>query len=285
MARRKSYSELTFADDFMFCKILTTRPDLCKELLELILEIKIKKVEVVGSQKEIEPKYDGRGVRLDVYAEDDAGTVFDIEMQAAYKRNLPKRMRYYQGMIDMNLIERGDEFDKLKQSYIIFICTEKPFRDGSNLPVYIFSNICHQNKEMKLGDGALKIVVNAEGDRNGLSEELSSFLDFIQDKPAQSTFTREVDRAVKEAIEHKKWEVEYMTFAMLLKEERAEAKEEGRIEGRVEGRNNVLYELVSDGALPLDMAVKNYNKTAQEKITAETFKNNMARCGFKLPTE
>ena len=67
----KSYSELTFTDDFMFCKIMTTRLDLCKELLELILNIRIRELLIHESQKAIEPTYDGRGVRLDVYAEDD----------------------------------------------------------------------------------------------------------------------------------------------------------------------------------------------------------------------
>ena len=41
----KDYTELQFSDDFLFCKILTTRPDLCKRLLELILKIQIDRIE------------------------------------------------------------------------------------------------------------------------------------------------------------------------------------------------------------------------------------------------
>ena len=51
VARLKDYSELTFIDDFMFCKILTSKPDLCKELLELILEIKIKRIDSLRHKK------------------------------------------------------------------------------------------------------------------------------------------------------------------------------------------------------------------------------------------
>ena len=54
MKKRKDYSELTFIDDFMFCKVLTSRPELCKELLELILEMKIKKISFPVSQNTIE---------------------------------------------------------------------------------------------------------------------------------------------------------------------------------------------------------------------------------------
>ena len=56
----KSYEELTFVDDFMFCKIMTSRPDLCKELLELVLDIKIKEINFPESQKSIEHTYNGK---------------------------------------------------------------------------------------------------------------------------------------------------------------------------------------------------------------------------------
>ena len=65
----------------MFCMILTTRLDLCKELLELILDIKIRKVEIAEQQKNVDITYDGKGVRFDVYVDDAENTVYDIEMQ------------------------------------------------------------------------------------------------------------------------------------------------------------------------------------------------------------
>ncbi|MCR5830235.1 MAG: hypothetical protein K6F93_07830 [Lachnospiraceae bacterium] len=66
---------------FMFCKILSSDLELCKDILELILDIKIEKVELSQTQKEIDIKYDSEVVRLDVYVEDGKNTVYDIEMQ------------------------------------------------------------------------------------------------------------------------------------------------------------------------------------------------------------
>ena len=40
----KKFNELTFSDDFMFGKVLTTNKELCKELLELILGEKINRI-------------------------------------------------------------------------------------------------------------------------------------------------------------------------------------------------------------------------------------------------
>lgn len=37
----KKYEDLDFTDDFMFCKVLTSNPELCKELLELIIGRKV----------------------------------------------------------------------------------------------------------------------------------------------------------------------------------------------------------------------------------------------------
>ena len=42
--KTKRYEELSFTDDFMFCKILQNDPDLCRELTELILSRKIGRI-------------------------------------------------------------------------------------------------------------------------------------------------------------------------------------------------------------------------------------------------
>ena len=121
----KKYEELEFTDDFFFCKILTKNKPLCKELLELILEVKISDIVFMAEQKPIELTASAKGIRLDVYVEDNANTVYDIEMQPVVKKNLPKRSRYYQGMIDLNLIDRGADYKELKKSFVIFICFSK----------------------------------------------------------------------------------------------------------------------------------------------------------------
>ena len=79
----------------------------------------------------------------DVYVEDDQNTVFNLEMQTSDNRNLPKRMRYYQGVIDLNILQKGQDYTKLKKSYVIFICTFDPFGEGRH--IYTFCNTCQEN--------------------------------------------------------------------------------------------------------------------------------------------
>ena len=209
---KKDYKDLKFVDDFIFCKILETNPKLCKELIELILGIKIKDIKAVENQKTVDQTYDGKGVRFDVYLEDNTNTVYDIEMQTTLQKDLGKRTRYYQGMIDLNLIEKGVRYSKLKKTFIIFICLNVPF--GGNLPVYTFNNICEENTAIHLNDEATKVIINANGNQTGLSQDMCAFLDFLQNKAPSSQFTKELQKAVEKAIDNPEWRQDYMTLLM-----------------------------------------------------------------------
>ena len=65
----KKFEELTFSDHYMFEKVLQNK-DICKELLERLLKIKIERLEYPEIEKTISPYYETRGVRLDVYVKD-----------------------------------------------------------------------------------------------------------------------------------------------------------------------------------------------------------------------
>ena len=231
MAKRfKDYSELTFTDDFMFCKVMSTNLDLCKEVLELILNMNISRIELVESQKTFDITALAKSIRLDVYVTGDSNTVYDVEMQTTLATDLPKRTRYYQGMLDLNLIEKGSPYKELKKTYIIFICLENPFKEsGKNLPIYTFENICLQDNEIKLKDDAYKVIINAAGDRDNLSDNMCAFLDYLQGKDAESKLTKDIEKSVDKAIERSDWRVEYMTLNAKIMEEREEAREEERI--------------------------------------------------------
>lgn len=70
----------------------------------------------------------------------------------------------------------------IKKMYIIFICLKDVF--GKNLPIYTFNNICEQDHSLTLGDEATKVIVNAEGSRDDLSENMRSFSDYLIEKKA-----------------------------------------------------------------------------------------------------
>ncbi len=100
------WESLDISNDFLFGKVMQN-PDLCKELLRRILpDLNIERIEYPELQKSIKEGAESKGVRLDVYIEDDKNIVYNVEMQASDSKELPKRSRYYQGMVDLQLLDR-----------------------------------------------------------------------------------------------------------------------------------------------------------------------------------
>ena len=75
-----------------------------------------------------------------------------------------------------------------------------------------------------------------EGETENVNPEVKALLEYIKSRKVESDFVKDLNNAVSEAIDHREWRDEYMTFAMRLSEERAEGRLEGRAEGRLEGR-------------------------------------------------
>ena len=120
--KQTKWEELSISNDFLFGKVMQNSK-LCKELLQRILpDLNIERIEYPELQKSINMDMDARSVRLDVYVKDEKEVVYDIEMQVSHTKELPKRSWYYQSMIDLQLIDKGQLYDELKQSYVIFVC-------------------------------------------------------------------------------------------------------------------------------------------------------------------
>ena len=242
----KAWEELEIKDDFMFAKVMRDKK-LCKKLLERLLQTKIRDIVYLEEQKSINIEKDAKSIRLDVYIEE-GNRVFDLEMQTTDKRNLPKRSRYYQGMIDLNTIEKGENYKKLKESYVIFICTFDPFHQEK--AQYTFENFCIEDKELRLNDGAKKIFFNAKDYINAEDEEIREFLKYVNGEKSDSAFVKEIEDRVAQIKASEEWRLEYMTLLMREQEIWEEAEEKGRKMGREEGREegirgtvNLLKEL------------------------------------------
>ena len=235
----KAYEELELKDDFMFSVIMRD-PKYVKPFLETILRIKIAKIEYPEVQKNIDIAAGAKGIRLDVYVEDEKHTVFNLEMQTTTARNLPKRMRYYQGMIDLNILEKGDDYNHLKKSYVIFICTFDPFGLGRH--IYTFENRCSEDTALTLNDGTVKIILNTKGTLDDVSPEMKRLLDYVDGKGVSDTFTRNLEEAVQSARQNEKWRLDYMTLQQEYRERFQEGKAEGIKEGRKEGKREGVKE-------------------------------------------
>jgi len=240
---RKTFDELTFADDGMFQKVMQN-PGLSAELVERLLGVRVKQVEYPELEKAIEPYYTSKGVRLDVYLKDEDKAI-DVELQSYPQKILGKRMRYYQSMVDCDCLMKGQPYTKLKESYILFICKFDPFHDdrkrGYGLPRYTFQNICTENNSVNLDDKCVKVVYNSSAYENVKDEKVRALLRFIQtNEPGEDDFSRRLSEFVAKVKENEKFRKEFADMNLHDFDIMTEAKEEGARQNSVENARKLL---------------------------------------------
>lgn len=118
-------------------------------------------------------------------------------------------------MIDLHILEKGEDYASLKKSFVIFICTHDPFGKGRR--VYTFENRCIEDTSIALGDEATKIILNAKGTVGEVSEELGNVLSYMDGSAPNSEYTRALDKAVEEIRSDEKWRREYMVLNEMIK--------------------------------------------------------------------
>ena len=234
----KIIQQLNLDDDFLFAKVMSDK-EICRKVLEKILNIKIKKITIPTDQKVIDVLLDSKSVRLDIYVADENETVYNIEMQKGKNNNLPKRSRYYQGSMDLDMISKGEDYKNLRKSFVIFICTFDPFKMGRH--IYTFENICIEDNRIELRDETTKIFLNTKGNIDDVDEEMLQFLRYIEnstDEVANSSNSGLI-KAINDKINYlkndKSMEVEYMTLLEREREKFEEGIEKGIEQGIEKG--------------------------------------------------
>ena len=262
----KPWEDLTIADDYMF-KLVMSHKHICKHLLELILKVKIRKLVDPETEKAMKTGYESKGIRLDVYVEDDDNTVYDIEMQVRRYPEawLGRRTRYYQSVIDFGAMQVGAEYHQLKKSIIIFICPFKIF-DGER-HIYTFKNMCQQNKKIQLDDGSQKIFLSTKGKLRDVNLKILNFLKFVDGLPVKDKWVDELQGLITELKTDEREKASYMTYQMKIAEERDEAKAEERKNG-IKSLIATAKAFAATPAQTVEQLMKNYPLTEDEAKAA-----------------
>ena len=250
----KRFEDLTFADHYMFEKVLQNA-EICKELLERLLKIQIERLEYPELEKTISPYYESRGVRLDVYVKG-SGEVFDIELQNSADL-LPLRTRYYQSMLDADNLIKGGHYSELPRSFIIFICTIDPF--GAGRPVYTFRSRCDEDTALLLEDRTVRKFFNTTAWQRETDMAIKSLLEYTCNKRPVDDLTKRIDSLVGSIKKKETNRKEYSTLNIHDQDTFRRGKSEGAHEKAVETARNLLLKDIPSGviaectALPLEV--------------------------------
>ena len=205
----QKWERLTLADNFIFCKVLEDNPEVCKHLIEILLNLKIDRIEKPAAEKSLKTDFISHGIRFDVYVKDGNGRSFDIEIQTTHSTSLAKRARYYQGLMDVDNVQHGTGYDVLNESYVVFLCMGDAF--GKGFPVYTFRYRADEDNEFLMDDGTVNVFFNAKKYDTMKSEELKSFFKYLCGKEPSSDFSEKISAIVERLKMNARWRHEFMT--------------------------------------------------------------------------
>lgn len=193
----------------------------------------------------LDPAPESHGVRMDVYARERGSgeRVYDLEMQAQREPLLGKRFRYYQAVLDVRELPAGDDYDRLPESFVVFLCSQDPF--GYDLPVYHLERRCDEVPELRLGNASHWLALNARAWEDAPGGDLLDLLRYAQTGKALGSLSRKIEEAVGRANEDREWVDKVWSVSTIVENAARRERINGRIaceEAREEGRQEGLEE-------------------------------------------
>ena len=210
-ALRAEWQRKTIKDDPIFGTVMTN-PTLCAELLRRALpELTIQWVKDADPQHTIQATPTAKGIRIDVYTRHDQNRTYTVEMQMVNEHNLPFRMREYQELMDQEILNIGDDYDKLANypTYVIFFCNFDYYQRG--LACYQFEFREKWHPEITAGDLRTMVVFNTKVQDYEHATEIRPFLDMIRGNiDTKDKFIVAVDAEVQDIRADKQREARFM---------------------------------------------------------------------------
>ena len=237
-----------FTNDLIFRWVMEHEEN-CLAILRAILpELKITAVK--RRENEHPVNYlafdDERGVRFDAIIVDDQERFYDVEMQIVNQLELGKRVCYYQAQIDQETLKKGEDYDDLRESHVIFFCAFDPC--GQDRRLYQFHYYEDTDRQLRLPTNSHVILINALETKDQITPELAAVLDVMNRRrdnanPLAVSLVKEIDGYNRD----KKRRRALMNLKMRLKDEWKLGLSEGRAEGRDETMLSLIHTLQMQG--------------------------------------
>ena len=236
-----------------------------RECLEYVLQVIMEKQDLRVIDQIIQKDYknlQGRSAIMDCVARDSEGKQFDVEIQQDNEGASPKRARYHSGLMDMNTLNPGQDFDELPESYVIFITRDDIL--GYDFPIY------HIDRHIKEADDSFQdeahiIYVNS---RKQEDTELGRLMHDLHCKNADEMHSPVLAKRVHELKDTQKG-VELMCHEM--EKIYSEGMESGEKRGELKAKKETALSLAEMG-LPVEKIAKavNHNVKDVQKWIDET---------------
>ena len=229
--------ELRLMDDDFFSEALDGKTEVVEYILNTILERDDIKVKSTKAQVEYKSATK-RSIKLDIQAEDVHGRLMDIEIQRSDRGSGVRRARFHSSMIDRTLLSKGEDFEDLVDTYVIFITENDKF--GKGVPLYHIERRIKEMDNALFGDGAHILYVN--GEYRNLEHPVGSLMHDFNCKDAKDM----VNPLLAEEVRYlKETEGGRSQMSRLLEEMRNEVAEKAKAEGNHEKAVNTALKMIA----------------------------------------
>lgn len=189
------WERITISNDFAFSKIMQDK-ELFAELLRRVHpDVKFDELRI-QAQKDVSIGTDIHGVRFDIFANASDNRTATIEMQVA-NIELAKRIRFYNSMADIQMLEKGVPYTRLGNAYIVVICPFDPIGEGFHR--YTFTRRCRELHDLELEDGVNVTFLNAIGRADDVDDKLKAFLNYVAGIESDDEYIQKLMKAVQKA--------------------------------------------------------------------------------------
>ena len=229
--------ELRLMDDDFFSEALDGKTEVVEYILNTVLERDDIKVKSTKAQAEYKSATK-RSIKLDIQAEDVHGRLMDIEIQRSDRGSGVRRARFHSSMIDRALLSKGDDFEDLVDTYVIFITEKDKF--GMGIPLYHIERKISEMDNALFGDGAHILYVN--GEYRNLEHPVGSLMHDFNCKDAKDM----VNPLLAEEVRYlKETEGGRSQMSRILEEMRNEVAEKAKAEGNHEKAVNTALKMIA----------------------------------------
>ena len=225
-------------------QLVMQEPDILQGFICFSTGKSVRLVPPIEYEKTITLDTDKKGVRFDIHAIDEEGTIYDIEMENNGK-HLKSRLRYYQSMMNINMLTKGNIYNEMKATKIIVVCSFDPYNEARY--VSQVDKVYRHNPELLFNDGEEIILLNSKGTIGDIPEELKEFFMLINGEydaeSLKTAFAKNVYKKMIEVLKSKKYEEATMWLQAELMESKMEGLEAGILVGTSKGANDTLEAL------------------------------------------
>jgi len=196
---------------------------------------------------------------------DARGHVHNVEVQRSDKGAATKRARYNSALLDANITEPGDAYEKLGETYVIFITENDVMKEG--LPIYHIERVIAETGEL-FKDGEHIIYVNSQiQDETKLGMLMHDF---------RCTNAKDMHHGIlADRVKYfKEDEKGVSIMCRAMEEMRNQSYAEGREEGRAVNLIQSVENLMKNLEVSLDQACKALGISSEEYRDAKAKMEN-----------